>query len=94
MLPHAPGVQMADIPEDSVNLEKEVGGWIVILIQGKVELNNIYIVCCQDEELDAADPDKRNNMKLMDQNREADNEFEEGKSVRISSGLRNNISLL
>jgi len=34
----------------------------------------------EDEELDAADPDKRNNMKLMDQNREADNEFEEGKS--------------
>ena len=25
MLPHAPGVQMADIPEDSVNLDKEVG---------------------------------------------------------------------
>ena len=24
MLPHAPGVQMADIPEDSVNLDKEV----------------------------------------------------------------------
>merc|ERR1719433_1500435 len=56
MLPHAPGVQMADIPEDSVNLDKE------------------------DEEVDAADPDKRGNMKLMDQGREADNEFEEGKS--------------
>jgi len=47
---------MADIPEDSVNLDKE------------------------DEEVDAADPDKRGNMKLMDQGREADNEFEEGKS--------------
>ena len=35
MLPHAPGVQMADIPEDSVNLEKEVGGRIGRLIQGK-----------------------------------------------------------
>merc|ERR1719288_691617 len=56
MLPHAPGVQMADIPEDSVNLDKE------------------------DEEVDAADSDKRGNMKLMDQGREADNEFEEGKS--------------
>ena len=40
MLPHAPGVQMADIPEDSVNLEKEVGGRIVIMIQGKFELHN------------------------------------------------------
>ena len=57
MLPHAPGVQMADIPEDGVNLEKE------------------------DEEVDAADPDQRGNPKLMDQAREADNEFEEGKSV-------------
>ena len=35
----------------------------------------------KDEEVDAADPDKRGNMKLMDQGREADNEFEEGKSV-------------
>ena len=48
----------------------------------------MYNLNGQDEELDAADPDKRNNMKLMDQNREADNEFEEGKSVRISSELR------
>ena len=35
--------------------------------------------------MDAADPDKRGNMKLMDQGREADNEFEEGKSVSTSS---------
>ena len=39
------------------------------------------IAFLQDEEVDAADPDKRGNMKLMDQGREADNEFEEGKSV-------------
>jgi len=56
MLPHAPGVQMADIPEDSVNMDKE------------------------GEEMDASDPDKRNNMKLMDARVEADNEFEDGKS--------------
>ena len=35
--------------------------------------------------MDAADPDKRGNMKLMDQGREADNEFEEGKSVSLFS---------
>ena len=35
--------------------------------------------------MDAADPDKRGNMKLMDQGREADNEFEEGKSVSLIS---------
>ena len=45
-------------------------------------ISNIYI---QDEEVDAADPDKRGNMKLMDQGREADNEFEEGKSVSLIS---------
>ena len=41
------------------------------------------IALLQDEEVDAADPDKRGNMKLMDQGREADNEFEEGKSVSL-----------
>ena len=56
-------------------------------------MNSIYIVCCQDEELDAADHEKKSNMKLIDQNREADNQFEEGKSVRIASVLRNNMSL-
>ena len=75
---------MADIPEDSVNLDKEVGKtfyntffhlWIVWI---KI-MDDITLV--QDEEVDAADPDKRGNMKLMDQGREADNEFEEGKSV-------------
>ena len=39
MLPHAPGVQMADIPEDSVNLEKEVGR-LIVMIQEKFELHN------------------------------------------------------
>ena len=43
------------------------------------------IAFLQDEEVDAADPDKRGNMKLMDQGREADNEFEEGKSVSLFS---------
>ena len=37
--------------------------------------------------MDAADPDKRGNMKLMDQGREADNEFEEGKSVSLISSI-------
>lgn len=35
MLPHAPGVQMADIPEDSVNLDKEVGKHSYV--EGKTE---------------------------------------------------------
>ena len=82
MLPHAPGVQMADIPEDSVNLDKEVDkhfkNYIVWI---KIEIYSIL----KDEEVDAADPDKRGNMKLMDQGREADNEFEEGKSVSTIS---------
>ena len=68
MLPHAPGVQMADIPEDGVSLEKE------------------------DEEVDAADPDQRGNPKLLDQAREADNEFEEGKSVGLPSLLSSPLS--
>ena len=52
-LPHAPGVQMAEIPIDSIDLNREY------------------------EELDASDPDRRNNRKLMDIRVEADNEFEE-----------------
>ena len=83
MLPHAPGVQMADIPEDSVNLDKEVSKhylFIFLLFFGSRQW--IYLTeTLKDEEVDAADPDKRGNMKLMDQGREADNEFEEGKSV-------------
>ena len=55
-LPHAPGVQMAEIPIDSIDLNREY------------------------EELDASDPDKRNNRKLMDVRVEADNEFEERES--------------
>ena len=53
MLPHAPGVQMADIPADSVSIKEDV---------------------------DDADPDKRNPHQIRDKTVEPDNEFEEGKS--------------
>ena len=82
MLPHAPGVQMADIPEDSVNLDKEVKNHFVSISLNKI-MRSTSLAFSQDEEVDAADPDKRGNMKLMDQGREADNEFEEGKSVSL-----------
>ena len=82
MLPHAPGVQMADIPEDSVNLDKEVGRLFTFYVDKNQQFMDYYKkLDFKDEEVDAADPDKRGNMKLMDQGREADNEFEEGKSV-------------
>ena len=74
---------MADIPEDSVNLDKEVGNCFMLRKKGKPAFYGFRYVTdlLKDEEVDAADPDKRGNMKLMDQGREADNEFEEGKSV-------------
>ena len=53
MLPHAPGVQMANIPEDGITLKEDV---------------------------DDADPDKRNPAPVKDKQILADNEFEEGKS--------------
>ena len=36
MLPHAPGVQMADIPEDSVNLDKEVKSHVLSFFLNKM----------------------------------------------------------
>ncbi|CAB4064016.1 HDAC1_2 [Lepeophtheirus salmonis] len=61
MLPHAPGVQMANIPEDGVTLKDDV---------------------------DEANPDKRNPQPIKDKQIEADNEFDEPKSGNkdISNG--------
>ena len=53
MLPHAPGVQMADIPADGAVIKEDV---------------------------DDADPDKRNPQQIKDKTITPDNEFEEGKS--------------
>ena len=52
-----------------------------------MDLDTYVTHSLKDEEVDAADPDKRGNMKLMDQGREADNEFEEGKSVSSISDV-------
>ena len=51
MLPHAPGVQMADIPEDSVNLDKEVSKQY--LFKRKIHLfGSVYLTeTLKDEEV-------------------------------------------